>query len=561
MLRHVCRNLVARQSRTAFGKQRTCSSWAIASAFEGDSASNRLSSDDPVDYAVQVGCARLGRNLTKQHEKDMCNAQRLLRNNWYTTASDVVAMSDEEAISLGFPLKLKIAIAEAIEENIDAAAAAKKKKKPGIVESDHREEPGQEEISIDFTPIEERVCPPLNRFGFKYTETPKVSTRSKITKYALSKAELTDTLTESFNQLRRFGTERFYGAQSEPIAMVTAEKYADHLRAMLGWVHSVQGVALDRLSFEEHIVPSADRDGVKPAFEYIQWLVKERKIAVRTELLVLRSVLHAAKFIYHPHSKIRPNSGETPYADLEVVKELRALINTRRKASKIAPRVADEKAKWLDWPQYINLCNELRKECAALMQAKNEVVPRPNEDTAWSLQRYLIFAILSCCPDRQRTLRELELGRTLFKDDGKFIIRHSPDDYKTGKSYGERAPLFIAESIYPELEDYITKWRSHLSPQHNFLFTQANGKPFTDKSLYKLFRTTAYRITGKRLTPHMVRDAVITHLRGSNASEKELEALAIYMGHSITIQKSTYDRRTKSEKVEPAIKILSALRQ
>ena len=35
---------------------------------------------------------------------------------------------------------------------------------------------------------------------------------------------------------------------------------------------------------------------------------------------------------------------------------------------------------------------------------------------AWSLQKYLIFAILSCVPDRQRTLRELELGRTLFKE-------------------------------------------------------------------------------------------------------------------------------------------------
>jgi hypothetical protein len=27
-----------------------------------------------------------------------------------------------------------------------------------------------------------------------------------------------------------------------------------------------------------------------------------------------------------------------------------------------------------------------------------------------------VFAILSCIPDRQRTLRELEVGRTLFKE-------------------------------------------------------------------------------------------------------------------------------------------------
>ena len=30
--------------------------------------------------------------------------------------------------------------------------------------------------------------------------------------------------------------------------------------------------------------------------------------------------------------------------------------------------------------------------------------------------------------------------------------------------------------------------------------------------------------------------------RGGNASEKELEALAIYMGHSVQMQRDTYDR-------------------
>ena len=34
---------------------------------------------------------------------------------------------------------------------------------------------------------------------------------------------------------------------------------------------------------------------------------------------------------------------------------------------------------------------------------------RSPKAVAWSLQRYLIFAILSCVPDRQRTLRELEV--------------------------------------------------------------------------------------------------------------------------------------------------------
>lgn len=213
--------------------------------------------------------------------------------------------------------------------------------------------------------------------------------------------------------------------------------------------------------------------------------------------------------------------------------------------------------KWLDWPDYLRLCQELRRECAGLLRDGR---PRSRKDVAWSLQRYLIFGILSCIPDRQRTLRELEVGRMLVKEDGRWCIRHGPRDYKTGRTYGDRPPLIIAPSLYPELEAFVSTWRAELAPQHGFLFTQENGEPFSDKSLYKTFWQAAYRITGKRFTPHMVRDSCVTYLRGKgNASERELEALALYMGHSIEMQRGSYDRRTKEEKVGPAVALLESL--
>ena len=64
------------------------------------------------------------------------------------------------------------------------------------------------------------------------------------------------------------------------------------------------------------------------------------------------------------------------------------------------------------------------------------------------------------------------------------------------------------------------------------------------------------------MSPHYVRDIVVTHLRSSEtASERDLEALAVYMGHSLSIQKSTYDRRSLKEKVGPAVKLLESLQQ
>jgi hypothetical protein len=57
----------------------------------------------------------------------------------------------------------------------------------------------------------------------------------------------------------------------------------------------------------------------------------------------------------------------------------------------------------------------------------------------------------------------------------------------------------------------------------------------------------------------MVRDSIVTYLRGGNATEKELEALALFMGHSVEMQRASYDRRTKEQKVEPAVALLESL--
>lgn len=47
-------------------------------------------------------------------------------------------------------------------------------------------------------------------------------------------------------------------------------------------------------------------------------------------------------------------------ADILVIRELRNLINDAHHRAKVAPRTADEAAKWLDWPQYLQVVHELR---------------------------------------------------------------------------------------------------------------------------------------------------------------------------------------------------------
>ncbi|KAI7842588.1 hypothetical protein COHA_003692 [Chlorella ohadii] len=555
------------------------------------SSATQLTPDTGVAAAVHAACERLGKPVPDA-------AVQALLDNWYTTAGELAALPDETARSLGLPLRLKAVVGELLSQPEAAAessglqagggSSAEEALAAARGSSDASSGDEAEEVLSDSEtdselveelaamrgsggeadaaaaaawdqadlPIEERRCPAFRRAGFKSADLPRVTKRPVARKYALSESEFTPALRAEMEALHRFLTVRFFGAQQDPITDGTARKYADHIRGMLGWLHRERGVALDQLSLTA-LLPSSGREGVSLVFDYLLWLSTERDVSVRTEGLVIRAAGAAAKFLYHSESKANPGRGERAYSDLEVIKELRAMSNANKRQEKVAPRVADEEAKWLSWPEFLRLCGELRRECGALGHNGKK---RSDAAVAYSLQRYLIFAIFSCVPDRQRTLRELEVGRTLVKDrEGRWVIRHGPQDYKTGRAYGERPPLTLSPHIYPELEAFMDKWRAALQPRHNLLFTQQNGEPLTDKSLYKLFWTTCYRLMGKKCNPHLVRDSVVTYLRGSGASERELEALALYMGHSIEMQRGTYDRRTKQQKVEPAVELLASL--
>jgi hypothetical protein len=52
---------------------------------------------------------------------------------------------------------------------------------------------------------------------------------------------------------------------------------------------------------------------------------------------------------------------------------------------------------------------------------------------------------------------------------------------------------------------------------------------------------------------------IVTHVRESDASEKQLEALAMYMGHSVQMQRTSYDRRTLSKKIAPAVELMQSI--
>ena len=133
-------------------------------------------------------------------------------------------------------------------------------------------------------------------------------------------------------------------------------------------------------------------------------------------------------------------------------------------------------------------------------------------------------------------------------------------DYKTGKAYGERPPLQLAESLTPEVDNFLDKWRCCLLPKSNTLFVQPRtGNPLTQDSVYQIVSRCCYQYMGKRTNPHLLRDMLVTHVRQSDASEKQLESLALLMGHSIQMQRTSYDRRTLTQKVAPAVELMQSV--
>lgn len=233
------------------------------------------------------------------------------------------------------------------------------------------------------------------------------------------------SLKAEFKDFFNFMTVKYFGQQEPRISPTTAGMHVQHVNWFLGYLHKIKGVPLDKLSIAGQF-PNNARASVKDTFDYLQRLVHDRKVSPQTEALRIGSIIHMVKFCFRELSTAKPEEGDKAFADILPLKELRKLSRDACARAKTAPPVSSEALKSMSWPDYLNVVEKLRRECTLLTKAGNN---RTDSAVASSFQKYLIAAILSSVPDRQRTLRELELGRTLFKDpNGCWVIKHGKED-------------------------------------------------------------------------------------------------------------------------------------
>jgi hypothetical protein len=368
--------------------------------------------------------------------------------------------------------------------------------------------------------------------------------------------------------------------QESPIRKATATVYIRHAKLFLGWYINHNGLEQGQaLITVNEIFPDKNATSAQPIIDFILWLRRTRQISDSYEANMLRGLTKLLKYRYRHESTADPSYGEKSFGDIPVVRELRKLHRDANRRQIHSTRSSEEERKWLDWDEYLDvvrlLKEDLEKEIQCYEEKASSCIKRSNKGdsdrpgaakftplqrkVATKFQAYLILSFFSCVPDRQRTFRELEIDRSFLRDSkiNCWTIKHGPDDYKTGKTYGDRPPLVLAQELTPAIDDFLERWRPCLQPIGNHFFVQPRtGKAFTQDTVYSLVARSCFKHTGKKTNPHLLRDMIVTHVRGSDASEKELEALALYMGHSIAMQRNSYDRRTTEQKVAPAVELL-----
>jgi len=230
--------------------------------------------------------------------------------------------------------------------------------------------------------------------------------------------------------------------------------------------------------------------------------------------------LNIAKWLYHRRSK------KFKYEDVEPITSLREYereLSNKQKSQ--GTSIEEEKEeKFLTFEECEQLVAYLKQSCAPRRRYYNSnghprgTAGRSDRAIISAWQHYLTVAILVYCGLRQREIRELALGKTLFREPDGYWVKQSPDDHKVGSKTGEGKEFMLSEHLTEDLDEWLNVWRPKMRIQgHNYVFAtigsnghpNSMGRPLNDKSLGHFVTIRVYKATSflfgepKRVNPHL----------------------------------------------------------
>lgn len=329
------------------------------------------------------------------------------------------------------------------------------------------------------------------------------------------------------------------------------------LRQMISWV-DIDSPALGKNEAEETAFSNLELIN-----EYIHWLestgeegtdASDTTKNLYTSMDAFRIFLIVAQFIYRERSQSQPQSlAIKRYQDVPIVQLLRQNLADVQAVAKQQRSAQQESKQIPDWAEFLAIVEQTRQHCAVgivhtFPAKKSDTNPSPHRALAAITYNYqcFLFAAFFCYlpPQRQQVWRNLkfvdsrrnddgvcanqnpEVSGYLYKEEEQWWLHLLKDQYKTSKAYQNlviKMPniryqdgryfyqyldewLFEFEYKTPRGIEKVAGLRKVFDPQHEYVFTQRNGKRFVHASNFnKLLQSSSCEISDESLTPELLR--------------------------------------------------------
>ncbi len=416
-----------------------------------------------------------------------------------------------------------------------------------------------------------------------------------------------------------------YRTATQQVREITANKYENFLRRILGWLYQEKGIPLAEISLSK-LVPfirlnfkvkefSSEKEPwlskiiaqaqaledikdeanrlVEMLKEFFEWL--ENPPSSKTKQIYIDALITYAKYVY------RLETDETMALNFEDIPLVNRLKVFGKKLRNEKNNGSNSSIQYLPWPDVLSVLEKLRFE-ADLETSKDGLRrrKRPLQCRVKSLQKFILLGFFVLVPPpRQRVVRELELGRTLkygnFEhgrftsvekmanpSEAKYYIHLQPSDYKTGDTYGEWLGEFpnVEFADGSKFYDYLNRWlfqgyqdehgmwhgmREILAaPDEKILFIgDKNGRAIPQPILTEKIKRIFLRWTGVPVSPHDLRHLYRTYIDdpATGASQEEKESAAFWMRHSSNMAAKTYSHLNCEQKLRLGAQMAERLNQ